>query len=333
MKENVNIKKPLVSIIMAAYNAENYIAEAISSVLEQTYQNWELIIVNDGSTDKTRQIINSFVCDDERILVIDQKNSGRPAIARNVGIRCMNGDFVVFLDADDTYEKNKISAQLQQFKTFPKLDIIFHDIGIMNECGVKAEKSYLESVDYMQKVAAYIQCVKDDVFLCNKQFYNFMSTTITSLSMCAVMVRREALFKQKVWFEEDFVIGEDIDLWFRLVKGKEVIFINQILSYYRQHDSSITQDDEKSLIGSIYSHTKNLERGRSVFSVEETEVYSERIAQNHMHLAHQYFEKFKMKESRRHLLMARVLSQNVQIVFPLIKSFVPKFIIHLYKKN
>ena len=99
---------PLVSIIMPAYNAERFIGGAIESVLAQTWQNWELIIVNDGSTDKTADIIKTYK--DPRFVVFEQPNKGVSA-ARNRALKCANGEFIAFLDADDILPPRSLESR------------------------------------------------------------------------------------------------------------------------------------------------------------------------------------------------------------------------------
>lgn len=108
--------KELVSIIMPAFNAEEYINEAIESVLKQTYENWELIIVNDCSTDKTLSIVKRYAMLDRRILYFTlEKNSGA-ASARNKAIELAQGRYLAFLDSDDLWEKNKLAIQIKFMK-------------------------------------------------------------------------------------------------------------------------------------------------------------------------------------------------------------------------
>lgn len=103
---------PLVSIIMPAYNASAYIAEAIQSVLDQAWTNWELIIVDDGSTDDTLQIAQRFATKDNRIQVYHQSNQGG-CVARNEALKHITGDYVQYLDADDKLDAKKIANQLE----------------------------------------------------------------------------------------------------------------------------------------------------------------------------------------------------------------------------
>ena len=112
----------LVSVIMPAYNAERYIEEAIQSVLSQTYQNWELLIINDGSVDNTEEKIKSFT--DERIKYFKKENGGVSS-ARNLGLQNMKGDYFCFLDADDTYYERSLSSRLKVFQK--DTNIVFVD--------------------------------------------------------------------------------------------------------------------------------------------------------------------------------------------------------------
>ena len=101
------MKTPLVSVLMPAYDAEQFIAEAIESVLAQRYQEWEMIIVNDGSTDGTEGIITRY--SDPRIKLISQENAGE-ASARNTALKHINGEYVAFLDADDFLLANHLEV-------------------------------------------------------------------------------------------------------------------------------------------------------------------------------------------------------------------------------
>ncbi|HEU4575151.1 MAG TPA: glycosyltransferase family 2 protein [Chitinophagaceae bacterium] len=112
---------PLVSIIMPTYNAAAYISAAIDSVIRQTYTNWELLIIDDGSTDETKTIV--FGYHDIRIRYYYQENSG-VSVARNKGLAEMKGDFFCFLDADDSFPENGIFCRVQKFDNNPQIDFV-----------------------------------------------------------------------------------------------------------------------------------------------------------------------------------------------------------------
>jgi glycosyltransferase involved in cell wall biosynthesis len=114
-------QQPLVSVIMPAYNAEAYIAEAISSLIGQSYQNWELVVVNDGSKDNTEAEILKFL--DPRIRYFKQENKGVSA-ARNLALDNIKGNFMCFLDADDAYPTKSIEARLLLFQQSDEIEFV-----------------------------------------------------------------------------------------------------------------------------------------------------------------------------------------------------------------
>ena len=107
--------QPLVTVITPIFNAQNFIAETIESVIDQTYQNWEMIIVDDCSTDNSRDIVKKYEVKDSRIKLIElEVNFGGPARPRNVGLDISKGDYLAFLDADDVWLENKLQVQISE---------------------------------------------------------------------------------------------------------------------------------------------------------------------------------------------------------------------------
>ena len=116
------MNNPLLSVIMPVFNGEKYIAAAIQSVLNQSYDNLELLIINDGSTDSSQEVISTF--DDSRIRCFQQENNGVSA-ARNVGLAALSGEYLVCLDADDMLTEDSIQLRMNVFAEQP--DIAFVD--------------------------------------------------------------------------------------------------------------------------------------------------------------------------------------------------------------
>lgn len=110
------MNKDLVSIVTPTFNSDEFIRDAIVSVQRQTYQNWEMLVVDDASSDDTCKIVNEFVKSDERIKLMRQSVNGGAAIARNVAINVANGRFIAFLDSDDIWREKKLECQLALFK-------------------------------------------------------------------------------------------------------------------------------------------------------------------------------------------------------------------------
>lgn len=129
-----------VSVIMPVYNAEKYIAFAIDSVLAQSYSNWELLIVDDCSTDLSVSLVSNYVKKDDRVhLFHTDKPSGSPCEPRNIGIRYARGRYIAFLDSDDMWLPNKLEEQLKMFEG-GKIAIVYSNYEKISEEGVRAER-------------------------------------------------------------------------------------------------------------------------------------------------------------------------------------------------
>ena len=128
----------LVSIVVPIYNAENYLTKCIYSIIKQTYKNIEIILVNDGSTDNSLKICETFALNDKRIIIISQKNMG-VSTARNIGINVAKGEYISFVDSDDTIEDNYIQ-ELVDNSNSGKVDVVicgYNDIYTNNKSHLK----------------------------------------------------------------------------------------------------------------------------------------------------------------------------------------------------
>jgi glycosyltransferase involved in cell wall biosynthesis len=132
------MNSPLVSCIVPVFNGERYIREALDSILAQTYRRLEIIVADDGSTDRTAEIVATFK---DTVLYLKQNNAG-PATARNLGVRAASGDFIAFLDADDLWHPEKVGRQIARFQARPELDccVAYCENFWVPELEVEAEK-------------------------------------------------------------------------------------------------------------------------------------------------------------------------------------------------
>lgn len=231
-----------VSIIMPAYNAEQYITESIRSVLDQTYRNWELIVVDDGSTDKTAEIVQGFTVKDKRIKYIFQEN-GRLGKARNTGLKDSTGRFIAFLDSDDLWVKEKLELQVKTIEEM-KADLVFSNGFIFFENEVTDEtKTFLLVVDGRFEGTDLF-----DLLLIENR-----------IPILSVLMQR-AVLDTVGWFEErrSYHGSEDYDLWLRLAKHGAVFYgMNERLVRYRRHSKSMTHresDQLKPMIAVLKKH-------------------------------------------------------------------------------
>ena len=203
------VDKPLVSVVMATYNMSRYLPLAARSVLAQTYENIELLIVDDGSTDDTAKVVEPFL-DDPRVKYRVQENKGQ-ASAKNHGVRESSGEYIAFLDADDMWAPEKIDLQLPVFSRSETLGVVYSRLASIDENGTQLKVSDEEL--FRGRVSGPLLI---------RNFVGF-STSI---------VRKEC-FDRLGGFKEQIRMGIDYDLWLRFSTRYEFDYVDRPLLYYR----------------------------------------------------------------------------------------------------
>lgn len=210
------MKKGLVSIITPLYNGEKYIEETIKSVIAQTYLNWEMIIVNDGSKDNSESVVMSYAKKEARIHYIKQENRGS-ASARNNGIRYCNGQYIALLDADDLWEPNFLSSQIEFMKK-NNAQLVHCSYKRINEDGREILRPLI---------------AKNVVTIKNMQMTNHIAC-LTGLYDCSTF--------GKVYLKEELKsIRDDYAYWLDIIKLTGKSFGNpKVLASYRVMSNSTT---------------------------------------------------------------------------------------------
>lgn len=218
MVENRN---PLISVVMAAYNAEAYIGEAISSAMKQTFSNWELIVVDDCSFDRTVEIVNQFAQKDSRIKVYQNAQNMGVAMTRNAGIEKCRGSYVAFLDSDDVWKPNKLERQIKLLQE-TGASIVYCSYAIIDANGNPAKADYI--------VPAKV---------------DFESVLRENSMACSAMMIRREVFEQisfnAEYYHEDFVLGLDM-----LKAGYKAVGCTDVLMEWRYIVNSRSYNKRKS---------------------------------------------------------------------------------------
>jgi teichuronic acid biosynthesis glycosyltransferase TuaG len=216
---------PKVSVIMPAYNAEKFIAHSIESVMCQTFSDWELVVVDDGSTDRTADVVKQYSNRDPKVKYVYQQN-GRQGNARNTGIRYSSSEFTAFLDADDLWVPEKLALQLPYLES-GKADLVFSN---------------------------YISFTRDisggEVIKCpcgifdQREFFELLSLR-NMIGIQTVVVRKSSLLSVNLFSEElNLQNAEDYHLWLKLcVSGSRFYGIERSLAFYRRHENQATFGD------------------------------------------------------------------------------------------
>ena len=212
------IMEALVSVVIPNYNGSLYLKEAILSVIEQNYENKEIIVVDDGSTDNSVELLRAF---GPKISLIESKNSGA-STARNIGISVAKGEYIAFLDSDDIWATNKLSLQMA-YMSENELDLVYchgQEFGSTDGLNVLHEAKYAGD--------------------CYKYFKKLPGRAIIDMGPSTAIIRSTRLLKTGV-FDPSFTgPAEDWDFFRRYCRGGKVGFCDQVLVYRRNHSNNVS---------------------------------------------------------------------------------------------
>lgn len=226
----------LVSIIMPAYNAKHHISEAIQSVLKQDYEFYELIIVNDGSEDNTAEIVNNYAINDKRIFLHNLKKNSGVAKARNYGINIAKGEFIAFLDSDDSWHPNKLTKQIRYM--------------IENKAKVSCT-NYRRISDSN----------KNTTIICPSNI------TYEKLLTSNFIANSSAIYNAKILgkYYQESIGHEDYLMWLEILKDTKAITVPEVLMDYTENKNGISSNIVK---GAIW-HWKILKKQKEINLIQK----------------------------------------------------------------
>lgn len=237
----MNYKKDVVSIIIPSYNCKDYLIEAVNNCLEQTYKKLEIIIVDDGSTDGTREIIEKNF--NHSNIIYFYKPNGGLSSARNAGLKIATGEFVQFLDADDLLISNKIEKQVEFLKSNTDIFGVY--------CGTKYFKKSIDNVVFKNFIKH-----KGEIYK-----YLALGNFITVNSMLS---RRMENF----YFDEKLRSLEDWDYWVRISElGKKISYIDEFLCYVRLHDNNMSRNRQRMVENEMIVLEKMKKNGQYLYKI------------------------------------------------------------------
>jgi glycosyltransferase involved in cell wall biosynthesis len=226
---------PLVSVVMPAYNVAEYIGHAIESVLAQTFRNWELIVVDDGSLDGTGDVCREH---GDRIIYRRRQNSG-VARARNEGVRLARGELVAMLDADDYWYPQKLAKQVETLGRHEEADFVCTNYRYLYN-GEESCETAFEGNELVRELAG--RHGGDSITLARSDFPRFF---LSPFGHTTTSVFRKALFLEVGGYDERFSVAEDMHLWFRyLARCRSLIALRSPLAVYRIRQGSSTRNPD-----------------------------------------------------------------------------------------
>ncbi len=248
MSGKVKESMPFFSVIIPTYNRARLLPESIASVLVQTYQSWELIIVDDGSMDNTKEVVESFK--DQRIKYIFQKNQERSA-ARNNGIKNSSGRYICFLDSDDYY----LPDHLEKLFEFLR------------------QGNFPASFFYTNKLLKHgsrIIRASEDLLICENIYDQIVSSVIHTQQVCA----HRDVFKEHL-FDPKFRISEDTELWLRIADDFKIVPINQFTVVIVEHpERTINNNVSQEMLRTVRFFLSKKHSGNKISKSKQKELVS-----------------------------------------------------------
>jgi hypothetical protein len=226
-------RSPLVPVVIPTYNCARWLSDAVDSVLVQTYRNFEIIVVGDGSTDNTQDVLARY---GDRIRVIRQANARRGA-ARNAGILAAQGEYIAFLDADDLWLPRKLERQMPVLRARPELGWVYSDYCRFDESG-RHQVSVLERAGLQPPPQGRGQVLR-----------TLLTTYVNVVSVITVVVRAKC-FRDVGLYDSSTPVVENWSMWLWLASRFEVRCVNGVLALYRRHPEQSTNGQH----GELFAH-------------------------------------------------------------------------------
>jgi len=209
---------PKVSIIIPTYNRADFLPQALESIFAQTYQNFEVIVSDDGSTDNTKEVIQQY---GDRVNYLKNNHSGLPSVARNTAIKLANGKYIAFLDSDDVWLPDKLKIQVDAIENNLRLGLVCSNAFLTNSDGKESNQLY-QFPGKGSSGSVFLDLLKN----------NFVITS-------SVMLRRDTLGKVGNFSEaKELQVGEDYALWLNIALDWEVEYLESPLIVYRDSPQS-----------------------------------------------------------------------------------------------
>ncbi len=215
----MNKKQPLVSIVMTAYNAAEFVLQAVESIQNQTYANWELIIVNDGSTDGTSKILTKLAKNDKRILLISCRKNRGASVASNLGLSKAKGQFIARMDSDDISMPDRLVKQVRFLQSHPEVIVVGGQCELIDREG---ENIGMKNFPTQHK----------DIY---EALYQYNPIQHPSL-----MVNTKMLGKLKITYHADVLLAHDLEILFNLAQHGKLANLNNVILQYRIHTDSLS---------------------------------------------------------------------------------------------
>lgn len=241
--------KPLVTVIVPAYNHESYIVECLESVVSQTYDNIQIIVINDGSRDNTGLLISEFVSKQERKVEYISKDNEGLCKTLNLGLSLSKGEYISLIASDDVWCSNKLEEQVTFLENNKNIGLVYSDAYFLRG----TTKTSMKYSEYKPRIKKHY---KNSIQ--NRNMYE--SLLIENLIIAGTVLLRSECFETMGLFDEKLKY-EDYDMWLRVSIEYPIAYIDKPLAYYRTHDNNVSNNTSLMLIGALQAIYKQFRQG------------------------------------------------------------------------
>ncbi len=302
---------PLVSIIVPCYNYGHLLGETLNNILEQSYENWECIIVDDGSTDNTSSVAKEFVKNYKQFTYVFQKNAGLSA-ARNTGLHHSKGSFIQLLDSDDYIESHKLLSQINVFVEHPNTEIVYSEVRYFSSEHKSLRRFSMNEVDkpWMLKVDSINQ--------------KLLMSTLIDINICVVNAPliRKSVFDRIGLFNTKLIAVEDWEFWCRCAfQDVNFRFDNSegTMALVRFHEGSMSKNIKRMYEAACVARATLEQLILKMKEHDEKSIFYKRNRQERTYLHKSLFEIYSaekdFKNALKHLFHFGVISNQIRFVF------------------
>jgi glycosyltransferase involved in cell wall biosynthesis len=332
----------MVSVIIPTYNCEKYIVEAIQSVLKQTYTNFEIIVIDDGSTDKTKEVLKQF---DNKITYIYQRNSGSSK-SRNIGISKAKGEYIAFLDADDRWKPFKLELQIKILEKLQEVDMVFTNYSVIDEngslinnsgiengfpifseYGISLKNFFNETIDIKTLKISNIFPLNDNRIYYGNIFYMLFKGNFILPS--TEIFRRKSLDFYP-FFNENYKCANDQYFHLRFSKNHKIAYVDCSTCEYRINRKGKLSDKQnipRLILNTIDTRLHIIREDNELASKNER-LIKQVMANDYLRLAYYYLSESDTNNSRRYAIISlkyNLVKFRAWLIF--LSSFFPKHIL------
>lgn len=292
--------KPKVSVIVPVYNGAEHLRETLDSIFNQTFKEFELIVVDDGSSDKSVDIIKSY---GGRVVFIQHKrNLGAPSFTKNTGIKVAKGEYLAFSDHDDNWYPKKLEKQISILDKHPEVVANFTNGHIMES---ETSKNIAQRWNEIDELPEQQYCIER---LLRQNF--ILSTT-------SAMIRSD-IIRKIGGFDEKMLLADDFEMWFRLACAGKLSFLQEPLFQWRFHTQSLSHDEDRHLNDLIYFYEKAKK------TLKDPKPYESIINQNlsiyYKRLGNFYLDKKRNAEALKSYKKSLELDDNQKLLKVILKA-------------